>query len=56
MQGEASYICKRAVEVFGKDTQLLMYFEEAGELAQAISKDQRGFGLSLIHILLFGVR
>ena len=44
MQGEASYICKRAVEVFGKDTQLLMYFEEAGELAQAISKDKRGFG------------
>lgn len=44
MQGRESYICKRAVEVFGKDTQLLMYFEEAGELAQAISKDKRGFG------------
>ena len=43
MQGEESFICKRAVEVFGKDTQLLMYFEEAGELAQAISKDKRGF-------------
>lgn len=43
MQGRESYICKRAVEVFGKDTQLLMYFEEAGELAQAISKDKRGF-------------
>lgn len=43
MQGRESYICKRAVEVFGKDTQLLMYFEEAGELAQSISKDKRGF-------------
>ena len=43
MEGQESYICKRAVEVFGKDTQILMYFEEAGELAQAISKDKRGF-------------
>lgn len=43
MRGQESYICKRAVEVFGKDTQILMYFEEAGELAQAISKDKRGF-------------
>ncbi|NCE78320.1 hypothetical protein [Turicibacter sp. TS3] len=44
MQGRDSFICKRAVEVFGKDTQVLMYFEEAGELAQAISKYKRGFG------------
>lgn len=43
MMDQESYICKRAVEVFGKDTQVLMYFEEAGELAQAISKDKRGF-------------
>ena len=43
MIAQESYICKKAVEVFGKDTQLLMYFEEAGELAQAISKDKRGF-------------
>ena len=43
MEGQESYICKRAVEAFGKDTQILMYFEEAGELAQAISKDKRGF-------------
>ena len=42
MLDRESYICKQAVEVFGKDTQLLMYFEEAGELAQAISKDKRG--------------
>lgn len=44
MQGIESFICKRAVEVFGNDTQILMYFEEAGELAQAISKYKRGFG------------
>lgn len=44
MQDRESFICKRAVEVFGKDTQILMYFEEAGELAQAISKYKRGFG------------
>ena len=43
MLDRESYICKQAVEVFGKDTQLLMYFEEAGELAQAIFKDKRGF-------------
>ncbi len=43
MQDRESFICKKAVEVFGKDTQILMYFEEAGELAQAISKYKRGF-------------
>lgn len=38
MIAQESYICKRAVEVFGKDTQILMYFEEAGELAKPFQK------------------
>ena len=36
-----SIICKRAVEVFGKEEQLMILFEEMGELMQAISKEKR---------------
>ena len=42
--GSESEICKEAVAVYGKEQQLLMFFEEVGELMQAISKDKRGFG------------
>lgn len=42
MYGEESQICKEAVEVFGKDRQILMLIEECGELFQAISKNNRG--------------
>ena len=44
MYGAESQICKEAVAVYGKEQQLLMFFEEVGELMQAISKDKRGFG------------
>ena len=39
-----SEICKQAVNVFGKETQTMMFIEECGELFQAISKYKRGFG------------
>lgn len=42
MYGEESSICKEAVEVFGRDTQTLMFVEEVGELLQALSKEKRG--------------
>lgn len=43
MNGKGSNICKKAVNVFGKDVQEMMFIEECGELLQAISKKRRGF-------------
>ncbi len=41
--GVGSNICKKAVKVFGADTQEMMFIEEVGELFQALSKKRRGF-------------
>ena len=43
MNGKGSNICKKAVKVFGKDVQEMMFIEECGELFQALSKKRRGF-------------
>ena len=43
MDGKGSNICKKAVKVFGADTQEMMFVEECGELFQALSKKRRGF-------------
>lgn len=43
MQGIGSNICREAVRVFGEETQEMMFFEECGELFQALSKKRRGF-------------
>ncbi len=43
MNGRGSNICRKAVKVFGKDVQEMMFIEECGELFQALSKKRRGF-------------
>ena len=40
---KGSYICKKAVKIFGKDLQEMIFIEECGELFQALSKKRRGF-------------
>ena len=43
MHTKGSYICKKAVKIFGKDMQEMSFIEGCGELFQALSKKRRGF-------------
>lgn len=46
-------ICKKAVDIFGKNAQLNMVIEECAELIQAVSKVIRSKDKDNLHTLIF---
>ena len=49
MERNEKMICKQVLKKYGEDNQLMIFFEEVGELMQAISKHKR-FGENIYGI------